>query len=262
MNKRLLVGLSFLLFFPSFVSAQGLFRDWYEYLGIPEEYSRFPELLYFVLIPFLGTFAIIWGILTKLKIFTLHKVNILLSFVFAFALLYSGVLLVITFYLFQVGGFFGIIAFFILFFGLTTLYTYRRTGAEYAKALEIYEKYDEITKKRKKISKNLTEIEKQIVEKQKEHDEARDRVNALNSLVRAIQDNLRPDGTLPDRAWRSVRRGIRSITGRTPRNPAHARDIAVEYIGRFREKMRRLEEDIIKKQQKREKLSEEFKKTL
>jgi len=170
MNNRILLGfLSIFLIFSS-VSAQSLLRNWYEWINIPEDYSTFPNLLYFVIVPFLGVFAIIWGILTNLNIFKLHKVNILLSFIFAFALLYTGILLAVTFYLFQIGGLFGVLAFFVLFFALTAFYATKKTSVYYGEAKEAYEKYieqkkegegeaKEVSKKRKKVT---SEIEKRI----------------------------------------------------------------------------------------------------
>jgi hypothetical protein len=135
--KKIVSALLPLLFIPALVSAQ-TFTPWYEYLNIPQEFTTFPNLLYFVFIPFLGTFTIIWGILTNLRIFSVNRVNILLSFIFAIALLYSTALTTLTFYLFQAGGVFGVIAFFILFFALTTLFTSRRLGVSYEDTRRAY----------------------------------------------------------------------------------------------------------------------------
>jgi hypothetical protein len=121
--KRIVLTIFVVLFIPALVSAQNLFDNWYTYLNVPTEFATFPNVLYFVFIPFLGTFTIIWGILTNLNIFRLNKVNIILSFLFALALLYSTILTTITFYLFNIGGVFGVIAFFILFFVGTILYS-------------------------------------------------------------------------------------------------------------------------------------------
>jgi len=121
--KKIVLTVLIILFIPALVSAQSLLDNWYTYLNIPAEFATFPNVLYFVFIPFLGTFTIIWGILTNLRIFRLNKVNIILSFLFALALLYSTVLTTITFFLFNIGGVFGVIAFFILFFVGTILYS-------------------------------------------------------------------------------------------------------------------------------------------
>jgi len=137
MNNRILLGfLSIFLIFSS-VSAQSLLRNWYEWINIPEDYSTFPNLLYFVIVPFLGVFAIIWGILTNLNI---------------------------------IGGLFGVLAFFVLFFALTAFYATKKTSVYYGEAKEAYEKYieqkkegegeaKEVSKKRKKVT---SEIEKRI----------------------------------------------------------------------------------------------------
>ena len=121
--RKIVLTVLVILFIPALVSAQSLFDNWYTYLNIPAEFATFPNVLYFVFIPFLGTFTIIWGILTNLNIFRLNKVNIILSSLFALALLYSTILTTITFYLFHIGGVFGVIAFFVLFFVGTILYS-------------------------------------------------------------------------------------------------------------------------------------------
>ncbi len=154
MNKKLFLTFSLILFLPILVSAQNL----EQLLHIPSDYSTMPNLLYFVILPFLGTFAIIWGILTNLNVFKNYRVNILLSLIFAFSLLYYGVLLAITHYLFAFGGIFGVIAFFVLFFALSSLYTAKRIGEDYISTQKIFEDYKGLKKKEMNILKKQTKL--------------------------------------------------------------------------------------------------------
>jgi ABC-type multidrug transport system fused ATPase/permease subunit len=188
MKQFLLYFFSFFLIFLSTVSAQGLFKNWYEYLNIPEEYSKFPELLYFVFIPFLGTFAIIWGILAGVPIFKIHKVNVLLSFIFAFSLLYTGILLAAVGILFQAGGIFAIIAFFVLFFGLTSLFVYRKVGKEYLEARRVHE---EITKESlEKTIKKTEERIKTLKQIEREKEKIKDKLVRINKAIIASRGHL------------------------------------------------------------------------
>jgi hypothetical protein len=205
MKKVALVLLPFLLM-PTLVSAQSLFPTWYEMLNIPAQDAEFPRIIYFVFIPFLGTFTIIWGILTNLKIFQINRVNAILSFIFALALLYSTYLTALTFYLFQAGGVFGVIAFFVLFFGLTSLFSARRIGVSYAKTREVFKdiqkEEEKVINKKIKGSKNLTYITKKITELENLQKKVlaeltnvtKDAGNAediLNSAVNANEETIR-----------------------------------------------------------------------
>jgi hypothetical protein len=68
-----IVTVSFLLVLPTLVNAQELpgplktfFVEWF---GFPEEWTTFPNAIYYGIIPFLGIWLIIYGFLTMLKIF-------------------------------------------------------------------------------------------------------------------------------------------------------------------------------------------------
>ncbi|MCD6226354.1 MAG: hypothetical protein J7J93_00975 [Candidatus Aenigmarchaeota archaeon] len=164
MNKKLFFTLSFILLLPVLVSAQ----NWNKLLHIPSDYSTMPNLLYFVILPFLGTFAIIWGILTNLNIFKNYRVNVLLSLIFAFSLMYYGVLLAITHYLFTIGGIVGVASFFILFVILTGGYTFRRTREEWGESKKINEKYKHINKRKKEIYQDLQKLGAELAKKYKD----------------------------------------------------------------------------------------------
>lgn len=184
MNKKLFSLFSVILFLPVLVLAQNL----EQLLHIPSDYSTMPNLLYFVILPFLGTFAIIWGILTNVNIFKNYKVNVLLSLIFAFSLLYYGILLAITHYLFAFGGIFGVIAFFVLFFALSSLYTAKKIGEDYGETRKILKKYEkerqekvkkikeeskEKIKGKKKLAEELEETKNSLIKYQKEHEKVK-----------------------------------------------------------------------------------------
>jgi hypothetical protein len=217
MNKKILqiFLILLLIFYP--VSAQSLFSNWNEWLNIPEDWTKPPNLVYFVFVPFLGTFTIIWGILTstRMRIFEKPKVNVLLSFVFALALFYSGILPAIVLYLFAFGGFFGVVVFFVLFFVLTTLFGYKKIGVEYKEAKEIYKKADEISVNQKNISSNLKEIQNKIINKQKEKEKLKTHRNKLNNVYTAINDHMTA-GTMSKPMLGKIRKAVVTLTHRHP----------------------------------------------
>ena len=211
MNKKLFFTLSFILLLPVLVSAQG----WNELLHVPSDYSTMPNLLYFVILPFLGTFAIIWGILTNLNIFKNYRVNVLLSLIFAFSLMYYGVLLAITHYLFTIGGIVGVVAFFVLFFVLSSLYTAKRIGEDYGEFKKIQEKYkknfdntehigkeieknkkkklNEIEKAIKRARRELNKLEKQEDKIEKEIDDLTERIELMTQKILESHDQKRKE---------------------------------------------------------------------
>jgi hypothetical protein len=222
MNKRLLVWLSFFLFLPSLVSAQGLFGNWYGWLGIPEEWTRPPKLIFYIFIPFLGTFAIIWGSLTATRapIFRNQRVNILLSFIFAIALFYSGIMPAVVLYLFMFGGAFGVIAFFVLFFVLIFLLGAKKIGLEYKTTREIFEEIpkEDIKKTTELIDKQFKESEKIRKELQKIDVKLINEERAITALLRqaSVVRRITNPETLKKRwgvttqqdAWKKIRHRI------------------------------------------------------
>jgi hypothetical protein len=193
-NKIMLLFLAiFLIFSP--VSAQSLFTNWNEWLNIPADWTRPPNLIYYVLVPFFGTFAIIWGILTgtKAKVFDNKRVNILLSFIFAIALFATGIMPAIVLYLFMFGGAFGVIAFFVLFFVLTTLFGTRKIEREYLKTMKIHEKVakegiEETIKTRKGELNKLEKIRKKKKDIEKKLSVVNNAILASNHHIKIIRD--------------------------------------------------------------------------
>jgi ABC-type multidrug transport system fused ATPase/permease subunit len=165
MKKYLLVFL-FLSLVPVSANAQSILTEW---LNIPADWTRPPNIIYYVFIPFLGTFAIIWGILTATRapIFKNQRVNVIISLVFTIALFYSNILPAIILYLFTFGGFFGVVVFFFLFFVLTTLFATRKVGVSYIKTLKVYEK---AARTRREEIKKIKDIDKKIDALKKERE--------------------------------------------------------------------------------------------
>lgn len=244
--------LFFLILTP--VSAQGLFQNWYEYINIPREYSTFPSLLYFVLIPFLGTFAIIWDILTNLGLFKLPRVNILLSFVFALALLYTGALLAFVGFLFQFGATFGVVAFFVVFIALIGLWGYRRTYAAYGETKKVYEKYEKVGKERSKLVKRMAEIDDLIMKKQGEKTSLERENNTLTAVARDLNSFIRRGERIPDPVWEEIQDRL----GRRFGNRTAALSFVERGIGETNEKIRRLKEELEKLNKERLEFSEKY----
>jgi hypothetical protein len=201
-----------------------------KWLNIPEEWTRPPNLIYYVFIPFLGTFAIIWGILTatRARIFEKPKVNILLSFIFAIALFYSGILPSIVLYLFTFGGFFGVVAFFVLFFVLTSLFGTRKIGRSYKATQKVYEEAIKTEEKRVGKTKNLDFLERKLTEKQKELDKDTAIIRACNSLLNAINNQIHDTrahlSSSPDHnKWLKVKDGVSHIAHKSPSTVGIAR---------------------------------------
>jgi len=78
-------------------------------------YDNLKNIFFYVFIPFIGSFAIFYGLLVRLKVFTLKKVNLLLAIVFSMSMLYYGALTYIVSLCYSIGGFITVIAFFVIF---------------------------------------------------------------------------------------------------------------------------------------------------
>jgi len=202
MKYRLSFILTLISLLPTIVLAQGLMGSWYEWLNIPAEWTTPPNLIYFVFIPFLGTFAIIWGILTgtRARIFTNQRVNIVISFVFAISLFYFNILPPIVLYLFAFGGIFGVVAFFILFFVLTFLFGRRKISDEYFKTIK---SYDKVAKERSKKIDKIVDIDKRMSELRKEHKEHENELNKLELVFRAVKGMDPEDPRIKERGHSS-----------------------------------------------------------
>lgn len=85
--------------------------------GLPAEWLRVPQVIWYVILPFIAVFTVIYGLLRELRIFRYapNKVNIVLAFAMAMLLLPSGVLTFVVVNLYAFGAAFGAIAFFVVF---------------------------------------------------------------------------------------------------------------------------------------------------
>lgn len=137
MSKKFLsIFLVVIVLLPHLVLAQEWFSKWkniFESIAnkfrIPEDYMRFPKVIYFVFIPFVGTFTIIYALLTKIRIFEENKFNATIAFLFTFSLLYFGYLLALMEYIYSLSSFTIVVLFsLLLIFAVLmwSLRTYRR----------------------------------------------------------------------------------------------------------------------------------------
>ena len=202
MKHRLSFVLTLISLLPTLVLAQGLMGSWHEWLNIPSEWATPPNLIYYVFIPFLGTFAIIWGILTAThaKIFQNNRVNIVISFVFAVSLFYFNILPPIVLYLFTFGGLFGVVAFFVLFFVLTFLFGKRKIGVSYReteRAIKDIKKGAEMEKSDilrtsrdlEKVARDLHSLERRKIKTWKDLQEVNRNINNIDNALRPMNPN-------------------------------------------------------------------------
>jgi len=99
--------------------------------GMNREWLRLPDVLYYVILPFIAAFTVIYGILRELRIFRANvpnKVNIVLAFCMAFLLLPSGILTFVITILYAGSAFIGIMAFGIVFLIGIILWAYGTTA--------------------------------------------------------------------------------------------------------------------------------------
>ncbi len=160
--KKRVVFLSVLLLLPTLVSAS-LIDMFSRSLSIPGGYS-IKDLIYLYVIPFIGTFVIVFGLLSKTGIFDNKKINIILAFLFGLALLYTGTMLKLAQFLYKFGAFTSTIAFFTLFligiwmYGKKKIYAPKGEGGWKAQ----YADMEESAKELKKNQKTLQESQKEL----------------------------------------------------------------------------------------------------
>lgn len=98
--------------------------------GMSREWLRIPDVLYYVILPFIAAFTVIYGLLRELRIFrhAPNKVNIILAFCMAFLLLPSGIITLLVTILYAGGAAIGMIAFGVLFIIGIVLWFYGTTA--------------------------------------------------------------------------------------------------------------------------------------
>jgi len=202
-----------------------------------------PELLYFVFLPFISVFAVIFGLLSQIFVKTFpKKVNVVLALVFALSLLYTGPLMALVGVLFQVGSIFGVIVFFIMFVVLTLLLLYRRTGESYIEAKKIHEQYKDIAKQSKKLAKDLEKIGNEFKDIEEKINRKKADLLGLEQLINRVSGQ----SSLPRHVWFTVKDETRRLTGSTPSSTPHAQGLLTTKRARIRVEI----EDLEKKRDK------------
>ena len=79
--------------------------------GFPEEWMNIKDMIFYGLIPFLGIFAIVYGLLDRIRIFRKNKLNGFLSFLIAFSTLPLRLFILIVATLFAIMGVYSVIIF-------------------------------------------------------------------------------------------------------------------------------------------------------
>lgn len=129
--------------------------------GMNPEWLRIPDVLYYVILPFIAAFTVIYGLLKELRIFrnVANKVNIVLAFVMAFMLLPSGVLTYIVTIFYAGSAFVGMMAFGIVFLVGIIIWAY---GTSY----RIWSEFspETIGKEVKGYNKKLVNLERRRIE--------------------------------------------------------------------------------------------------
>jgi len=176
MRKKLTV-LILLLLLPTLVSASlidVIFRKLAPPIGLSPK-----EIVYLYIIPFVGTFAIVLGLLTKVGIFDkMPKINMILAFLFALSLLYTGTMLKIARFLYGFGAFTATIAFFVLFLiGIWMHGKKKIYGTESKPGWK--RQYTDMEGSAKELKKN----QKTLEEKGKKLDYVKKRLREINSRI-------------------------------------------------------------------------------
>ncbi len=180
-HRYFVLPLIFLLLLPS--TFAGYFDDWYEWLHVPPEYTKPPNLLHFLILPFLGVFVIVWGILTRINIFEQGRVNMLLSLIFALSLVYYGHLFKIVHFLFSAGSFFAFLAYIFLFFSGIWLFSKRKVKGDW-KSSELKE-LKQVERELKEARESLRDINRRLA---RETD--KDRIDKLNTNKDKIEGSI------------------------------------------------------------------------
>jgi hypothetical protein len=154
--------------------------------NIDEEWLRMPNILYYVLVPFIVAWTVVYGLLNELKIFRSYinwKVNFIIAFCMAFMLLPSGILIYLVTILYSFGTFFAVLCFGVLFILGTFFWARHR-----------YNEWDNesfsVKQWQKTIDNSVKEAEnqsKQVVQKQKKQ---RDEIDSIISNLRRKRADL------------------------------------------------------------------------
>jgi len=139
------------------------------------------ELLFSVFIPFILIFAILWGVLESLGLFS-RRINTIIALALTLTAGYGGVFFWLSAYLMQLGAFLGVAVFVIVFIVGVALWATGRTK-------EIYYETAASTKKLERIDKRIAKLEKQIDEVRRRGD--RDKERALWKTLESLERERR-----------------------------------------------------------------------
>lgn len=134
--------------------------------NVPVEFKTWPEFIYFVIIPFIGTFTIAFGILKEVGVFRhVPRVNIIIALIFAFSMLYYGALTMIVHLLYSLSGFIVVMFFGALFILGTFLLGFRKK-AEWKKDIvdveTLYKHKEGLMKEIKKVEADLKDVREDL----------------------------------------------------------------------------------------------------
>jgi len=193
------------------VLAQYPLWSWYDpqalaeflFPGMNPEWLRIPDVLYYVILPFIAAFTVIYGLLRELRIFRANvpnKVNIVLAFCMAFMLLPSGVLTYIVTIFYAGSAFVGMMAFGIVFLVGIILWAYGTTGLFWHRysldasghgIKEFNKRYAELQKRLsaidEEVAKNPQNTAKLIGEKEKIYNELGDIAVKRKALMKSLE---------------------------------------------------------------------------
>lgn len=190
MKKRLTL-LLLLFLIPSIVNAS-LINTFFRTLNIPGNYSM-RDLIFLYVIPFVGTVAIVFGLLTKIEMFPgMKRINLILAIIFGLALLYTGAMLSISQFLYKLGGFGTTVAFFVLFAIGVWMYGKKKVyGTEDKPGWK--RQYASMEAKTKEVKNSRKKLEKQ-----------EDRLDYVKKRLRNVQSRISRMAGSPDAKKRLI----------------------------------------------------------
>lgn len=244
MREILAFTLLFLIFLVPLASAQGIV------LGIPEKYTSSAQILPLLIIPFICTFAIIFGILNSVRIRAIF--NLIASFIIAIVLLYTGYLFNIVDYLYTYGtlavdGVFILVALIIVSLSI-------RRGGLVGLSEAIARKYKQTAVETERRSSRLRFVGRKLQQKQYELDKLEKERNKYSSLADSLSGFIRR-GDVPDKVWGEFKIRI----GRSFRRPTDALYYLNHQVKRRDQRIARLQVETAKLKDERTKLSGEIK---
>jgi len=172
---------------------QNYLGDWFNveslvkfiFPNFPDEWLRVPQVIWYVIVPFITAFTVLYGLLIELRIFrNMPKVNTMLAFCMAFLLLPSGMLTWIVTIFYAGGAFIGVMGFIFVFIAGVFIWGYGtswRFWGTYGSARGIARDVHGINRQISDISKQIIDLDIKI----KNENSADKRAKLLNE-----RDNL------------------------------------------------------------------------